>query len=187
MYKSISSLPGDIFELGVYKATSLIRLATFRNLLENDFSRKIVGFDAFGKFPKENLTQDVDFEFIDHFEKTAGEGLTKAEVALLFARKGFRNIILNEGNIFETMHDYFVQYPATRIAFLHLDMDVGEPTAYALDYLYDRVTPNGLIVFDDYTAVAGETDAVDEFLSKRKLLIEKTNHYYVQSFVRKKI
>jgi len=187
LYKSISSLPGDIFELGVYKATSLIRLATFRNLLENDFSRKIVGFDAFGKFPKVNLTQQVDFDFIEYFEKAGGDGLTKEEVALLFSRKGFQNVYLHEGNVFDTLPKYLEQNPATRIAFLHLDMDVKEPTAYALDYLYDRVVPNGLIVFDDYTAVAGETDAVDEFLSKKKLLIEKTNHYYVPSFIRKKV
>ena len=106
LYKSISSLPGDIFELGVYKATSLIRLATFRNLLENDYSRKIVGFDAFGKFPKENLTQEVDIDFIDHFEKIAGEGLTKDEVALVFAKKGFQNVYLNGGNIFDTLPNY---------------------------------------------------------------------------------
>jgi hypothetical protein len=64
LYKSIVGLPGDIFELGVYKAASLIRLATFRNLLENDFSRKIVGFDAFGKFPKDQLSQQHDLTFI---------------------------------------------------------------------------------------------------------------------------
>ena len=185
LYKSITTLPGDIMELGVYKAASLIRLATFRNVLENDFSRKIIGFDAFGKFPKEHLTLKTDFDFITRFEEGSGDGLTKQEVEAIFTKKGFQNIVLNEGNVFTTLPDYISQHPATRIAFLHLDMDVKEPTTYALDYLYDRVVPNGLIVFDDYNAVAGETDAVDEFLSKRKLKIEKTSHYYVPSFIRK--
>jgi hypothetical protein len=65
-------------------------------------------------------------------------------------------------------------------------MDVREPTEFALESLYDRVVPNGLIVFDDYAAVAGETEAVDRFLSKRNLRLEKLSHYYVPSFVRKK-
>ena len=187
LYKSITNLPGDIFELGVYKAASLIRLATFRNLLENDFSRKLVGFDAFGKFPTENLSLKVDFDFIEHFENEGGDGLSKKEVEQLMQQKGFQNALLNEGNIFDTLPAYLNAYPATKIAFLHLDMDVKEPTTYALEILYDRVVPNGLLVFDDYNAVAGETDAVDEFLAKHKLKIEKTSHYHVPSYIRKPV
>lgn len=51
IYKKIVNLPGDVFELGVFKGNSLIQFATFRHLLENDKSRKIVGFDIFGYFP----------------------------------------------------------------------------------------------------------------------------------------
>ncbi len=185
LYKTIAGLPGDIFELGVYKAASLVRLATFRNLLENDYSRKIVGFDAFGKFPKDKLSLKEDLAFIEDFEKAGGDGLTLDEVKRIFEHKKFSNIVLNEGNVFDTLPDYLEKYPTTRIAFLHLDMDVKEPTTFALEMLYERVVPNGLIVFDDYNAVAGETDAVDEFLSKKRLKIEKTSHYHVPSFIRK--
>lgn len=186
LYKSVTALPGDVFELGVYKGASLVRLATFRNLLENDFSRKLVGFDAFGKFPKDKVTLESDMTFIERFEKSGGDGLTKGEVDALLARKGFQNVHLREGNVFETLPRYLEEYPATRLAFLHLDMDVKEPTQFALECLYDRVVPNGLIVFDDYAAVAGETEAVDQFLSKRNLPLEKLSHYYVPSFVRKR-
>ncbi len=185
LYRSIQNLPGDIFELGVFKATSLVRLATFRNLLENDFSRKIVGFDAFGKFPTSKLTLESDLELINKFEDLAGDGLSVEEVGAIFARKGFQNIALEKGNVFETLPKYIKANPECRISFLHLDMDVKEPTAFALETLYDRVVPDGLIVFDDYTAVAGETNAVDEFVSKRKLRIEKTNHYYTPAYIRK--
>jgi hypothetical protein len=187
LYRRITDLPGDVFELGVYKAASLIRLATFRNLLENDFSRKIVGFDAFGKFPKTNLTLNADREFVERFENDGGEGLSLADVKSIFDQKGFRNVHLQEGNVFDTLPQYLDAHPEVRIAFLHLDMDVKEPTAFALEHLYERVVPNGLIVFDDYNAVAGETDAVDEFLRKRRLAIEKTSHYAVPSFVRKPV
>ena len=47
LYKKIIEIPGHIFEFGVYKAVSLVRFATFRDAIENDLSRKIVGFDAF--------------------------------------------------------------------------------------------------------------------------------------------
>jgi hypothetical protein len=185
LYKTITGLPGEIVELGVYKAASLIRWATFRNLLENDFSRKIVGFDAFRKFPTEHLALSSDIDFINKFESSGGEGLSKEEVTSLLVHKGFENIYLTAGNIFETLPEYIGQYPATRIALLHLDMDVKEPTAFALDYLYARVVPNGIIVLDDYNSVAGETDAVDAFIAKKQLRIEKTSHYRVPAFVRK--
>ena len=185
LYKNITNLPGDILELGVYKAASLVRLATFRNLLENDSSRKIVGFDAFGKFPVTNLSLKVDIDFIEGFERAGGNGLALDEVKSIFVQKNFENITLNEGNVFDTLPKYLEKYPATRIAFLHLDMDVKEPTTFALNLLYDRVVPGGLIVLDDYNSVAGETDAVDEFLKTHPLKIEKTSHYSVPSFIRK--
>lgn len=187
LYKSIIDIPGDVFELGVYKAASLIRLATFRSLLENDFSRKIVGFDAFGKFPKENINSKIDLDFIDDFEKEAGDGLSLKQVKDLFERKKIQNFSLNEGNVFNTLEAYLNQFPATRIAFLHLDLDVKDATQFALDLLYERVVPNGLIVFDDYNAAGGVSEVVDKFSSRYKLKIEKTNHYFVPAFIRKPI
>jgi hypothetical protein len=64
-------------------------------------------------------------------------------------------------------------------------MDVKEPTDFALEILYERVVPGGLIVFDDYNAVAGETISVDDFSRKHKLKIEKLPFYNVPSFIRK--
>ena len=51
LYKKIVDLPGDVIELGVFKGNSFMQFCTFRELLENERSRKIVGFDMFGAFP----------------------------------------------------------------------------------------------------------------------------------------
>lgn len=51
LYKKILNVPGEIVELGVFKGSSFIQFGTFRELLENENARKIIGFDAFGKFP----------------------------------------------------------------------------------------------------------------------------------------
>jgi len=185
LYKMIANLPGDVFELGVYKGASLLRLATFRNSLENDHSRKIVGFDAFGKFPTKNLSMSEDSDFITHFESVGGDGLDRNELEQLIDAKGFRNLELCAGNVFDTLPEYLNENPQTRVAFLHLDMDVREPTTFALESLWDRVVPGGLVVLDDYSAVAGETDAVDEFLKHKRVTIEKLPFYYVPAFVRK--
>jgi hypothetical protein len=185
LYKTISMIPGDIFELGVYKAASLIRFATFRQLLEHDSSRKIVAFDAFGKFPRTSLSMDSDHKFIDDFEKQGGDGLPKGDVESIFNAKPFANYELVAGNVMETLPLYLDKNPATRIALLHLDMDVKEPTEYALDLLFDRIVPGGLIVFDDYSTVAGESDAVDAFIQRHSLKIQKLPFYKIPSYIRK--
>lgn len=185
LYKKITNLPGDIFELGVYKAASLLRFATFRNVLENDFSRKIVGFDAFGKFPVSQLKVDADVRFVHSFEATGGHGLWRNEVQELIDRKGFKNVSLVEGDIFETLPEYLDSFPASKISLLHLDMDVKEPTEYALDILYERVVPGGLIIFDDYSTVTGATVATDHFVKKFGLKLYKLSNYCVPSFVMK--
>ena len=187
LYKSILELPGHIVELGVYKGASLIRLATFRNALENDFSRKIIGFDAFGKFPQENLEIESDLRFIRGFENAGGSGLSVEELSSVFRRKGFQNVALVQGNVFQTIPEYLAQHPETRIALLHLDMDVKEPTVFALNELYDRVVPGGIIVFDDYNSVAGETEAVDEFVALKKIKLQKLHFYNVPTYVRKPV
>ena len=66
LYKSIINLPGHIVECGVYKGASLIRFSTFREALENQYSRKIIGFDAFGKFPEQD--DENDSKFVKQFE-----------------------------------------------------------------------------------------------------------------------
>ena len=51
VYKKILNIKGDIIECGVFRGASLIRFLTFRDLIEKNNKRKIIGFDAFGKFP----------------------------------------------------------------------------------------------------------------------------------------
>ncbi len=187
LYKTIITLPGHVFEFGVYKSASLVRFATFRDALENDFSRKIVGFDAFGKFPTDNLKVKADLDFIEEFEGAGGYGLHKEEVEKVLTNKGFENFELVKGNVFDTLPEYLNCNPEVRIALLHLDMDVKEPTDLALELLYERVVPGGLIVFDDYNAVEGETISVDNFVKNNGLKLEKLPFYHVPVFVRKPI
>lgn len=183
IYEKIVNLPGDVLEFGVYKATSLIRFLTFRKILENDFSRKIIGFDSFGKFPKHLSNIDSDFNFIAEFEKQGGDSLNVSEVTSILNGKGFSNYELVAGDVFETLPKWLIQNPFTRISLLHLDMDVYAPTKYVLDELWNRVVEGGVIVFDDYNTVEGETVAVDEFLKKQKIKLVKNHFYKIPSYI----
>ena len=68
LYKRIIGIPGDVIELGVFKGGSIIQFATFRELLENEKSRKIIGFDIFGEFPKTEKVKS-DKLFVDEWNR----------------------------------------------------------------------------------------------------------------------
>ena len=56
-----------------------------------------------------------------------------------------------------------------RIAFLHLDMNSPAAEIGALEVLFDRVAPGGIVVFDDYGWVLfrKQKKTADEFMAAR--------------------
>lgn len=182
LYKKACDLPGAVVELGVFKGASLARFASFRAMCENDHSRPIYGFDAFGAFPRTQVTGDADSRFIDGFEAMGGDGISKANLDALLAAKGFSNISLIEGDIFSTLDPFLEANPYLRVALLHLDMDVYEPTAFAIDRLLPRMVRGGLVLFDDYAMVEGATRAAEEMCERFQLKLNKLGHYAVPSY-----
>lgn len=87
--------------------------------------------------------------------------------------KGFHNVELVKGNILKTLDQYLEEHPGTRIALLHIDTDVYEPAKYGLEKLYDRVVKGGIIAFDDYAVVEGESIAIEEFFEDKDYEIKK--------------
>ncbi|MDU2148405.1 MAG: TylF/MycF/NovP-related O-methyltransferase [Paeniclostridium sordellii] len=181
MYKKIVNIPGEVLEFGVYKGASIIRFATYRELLENTYSRKIIGFDIFGEFPKTD--NDDDNKFIQRFEEQGGNGISKEALEDFIKHKKINNIELIKGNVFDTLDEFLEKNKQIKISLLHLDLDVYKPTKFILEKLYERMIPGGIIVFDDYGTVKGATDAIDEFLKEKNKKIEKLSLCYIPSFV----
>lgn len=179
LYKRIINLPGHIVECGVYKGASIIRFATFRDILENSYSRKIIGFDMFGKFPRSGDKNDIDF--VNNFENAGGYGIPKTELEKVFSHKEFSNYEFIEGDISVTIPEYIKTHPELKISLLHIDVDIYEPSKIILENLYERVVKDGIIIFDDYSIVPGATRAIDEFFIETR--IEKLSISHVPSFI----
>ncbi len=182
LYKKIVDIPGSILEVGVYKGASFMRFASFREILENSYSRPLVGFDAFGAFPTDGVQEEADQSFIERFEAAGGPGISRESLNDLVAAKGFSNTALIEGNIFHTVPAYLKEQPALKIALLHLDVDVYEPTAFALDHFLPHMSRGGLVVFDDYGLVQGATRAADEASAKLGVQMKKMSNYVIPSY-----
>jgi hypothetical protein len=70
-----------------------------------------------------------------------------------------------------------------RIALLHLDCDLYESYITCLNALYDKVTPGGLILFDEYEdqTFPGAKVAIDEFFKdKPEKVVRYERYQYVK-------
>lgn len=171
LYKKISDLPGDIVETGVFKGVSFIRWLSFRNLLENENSRKVIGFDIFDEFP--SITFEKDKKYKEEFVSSAGKSLAKDSLANVLGNKGLKNFELVKGDILETIPKYVEENPHLKIALLHIDTDTYEPVEVTLERMWDRVVKGGIVILDDYGVWPGETQAVDDFFKDKNVQIKK--------------
>jgi len=186
LFRKISKLRGEIIECGVFKGTSLMRWIKFRALLENPFSRKIVAFDTFQDFPKATLPDDdvIRKKFIDE------AGIKSVDIKLfkkyLDKLQLNQNIELIKGDILNTAQEYVQNKPELRIAMLHVDVDLYEPTKKSLEVFFPHLVKGGIVILDDYGAFPGANKAVEEYFKKEDYLIEQYNFSNAISFITKK-
>jgi len=173
LYKMTLSLAGAIVECGVFKGASLVRFAVFRELLQNPFSKKIIAFDTFSKFPESNFANDKRLRqrFVD---EAGDESISKEQLWKVLNNKGInKSIELIEGNIIDTVPSYLEEHPELRISLLNLDTDIYEPAVTILEELYPRIVRGGVLLLDDYGTFPGETKAVDEYFKNMDVKIRK--------------
>ena len=171
LYKKISNLPGTVVETGVFKGTSFIRWLTFRNLLENENSRLVIGFDVFDSFPESTFEDDDKYR--EKFVSDAGQAVSVEELEKVLAYKKLSNFSLVKGDILETVPSYCNENPHLKIALLHIDTDTYQPVDVTLKYMWEKVVKGGVVIFDDYGVWPGETKAVDEFFADKDVNISK--------------
>ena len=65
--------------------------------------------------------------------------------------------------------DRFPEVEDRRFALIHVDVDMYQPTLDTLDFFWDRLTPGGIVICDDYGAVAypGAEKAMEEFFADK--------------------
>jgi hypothetical protein len=182
LYKKILNLPGAVVECGLFKGNSFFRLAHFRDLLESRYSRKLIGFDIFGPFPKTDFEEDK--KYLNDFTASAGnDSIELSEINKVMEYKGLVNYEFVKGDINQTVPEYCKNNEHLKIALLHIDTDVYEPAVTILENFYERVVRGGVIMFDDYGTFPGETKAVDEFFKNKGVIVQKLPMSHIPSFV----
>jgi hypothetical protein len=155
---------GDVIECGCWHGHSTLAIATV--LAAEKFSGQFHVFDSF-----EGGLSDFGAKDESSFRLSAQEKRAQVEqfrsdfdfVGAIIAPFGF--VELHRGWIPQT----FASFVPRPLRFVHVDVDMYEPTKASLEFFWDSVIPGGCIVFDDYNhaVFAGATRAVDEFLASR--------------------
>ena len=186
LYKNTINVPGAIVECGVFKGASFSRFTMFRELFENPFSRKVIGFDTFEEFPETNFKDDLDYR--NHFIDEAGSSSISVEqMTEVLKNKGiYKNIDFVKGDITKTVPDYVSKHPELKISLLNLDTDIYEPAKVILKYLYPKIARGGILILDDYGTFPGETKAADEYFQDHDVVIQKFPYCMTPSFIVKK-
>lgn len=183
LYKMSAELPGAIVECGVFKGNSLCKFAMFRDLFGNRFSKKIIGFDIFGKFPQTKFADDKKSR--KKFIVEAGiQGISKEQLLEVLKHKNADTLVeLVKGDITRTVPRYVKDHPELRISLLNIDVDIYEPAVTILKHLFPRVVPGGIVLLDDYGVFPGETKAVEEYFSSQNVQIKKLPYSMTPSYI----
>jgi hypothetical protein len=157
-------LEGDFVECGVFEgfmAQTIIEYTSFA-----DAPRKFYLYDTFEGFSPQYSEPD-DFGPRSGFYHFANKVYSRDglydDVVKRFAP--YHNAKVIRGVVPDVLHDIS---PET-IAFLHIDMNSPRAEKGALEVLFERVVPGGVIVFDDYgwLSYAKQMEAADSFMNAR--------------------
>ena len=183
LFKKTISLPGSVVELGVYKGLSFMLFLKLADIYcHGDTLKRVIGFDTWSGFVDLHQNDGVPSTARD---KVVGgfnaerfyEVLSKAiEVEQLDSQlPRFKRAELVKGDCRLTVPEYCENNPGLRISLLHLDLDLYEPTLTALEYLYPRVVPGGIVILDEYgmEGFPGETKAVEDYFGGSLPVIQK--------------
>jgi O-methyltransferase len=165
------NIPGDYVECGVWKGGNILLIKKFLEN-ENIDNKKIYAFDTFEGMsePDENdfdLSKNISASALLSKNKDKAShlwsvcSLEEVKKNLIKNLKNMNDIYFIKGKVEETLN--VKQNIPDKISLLRLDTDWYSSTKKELEVLYEKVSPGGVIIIDDYGHWGGAKKAVDEF------------------------
>ena len=137
--KNALNVEGDFVECGVFKgfcSSVILKYLNFQNL-----PRQAYLYDTFEGLPEKTSTEQErrSWDYTEYDPEAIYTGVREKF-------SSYKNVNIVRGIV----PDSFAKAAPEKIAFLHIDMNSEKAEMLALEHLFDRVTPGGVIVFDDF-------------------------------------
>jgi O-methyltransferase/8-demethyl-8-(2,3-dimethoxy-alpha-L-rhamnosyl)tetracenomycin-C 4'-O-methyltransferase len=154
-------VPGDFMETGVWRGGAAMMMRAVLKA-HGVAERRVIAADSFAGFPVPAV-ESVDATF--QHAANPFFAVPLEEVKAGFQRYGLLDdqVIFLEGFFKDTLPTA----PVAALALLRLDGDMYESTRDGLTYLYDKLSPRGTLIVDDYFLFDQQRQAVDEFRAAR--------------------
>jgi len=185
LFDQVKDLPGDIVEIGVFKGSGIATFSKFVDVFCPNSNKRIVGFDIFDDIDKNAILEKdgvVDKTAMNVvYSKVDSSELSLASV---MERLDGMNIpkkyTLVKGDVEDTLPVFLKENPGFRASLIYIDVDLERPTYNSLKYLWDRLLPGGLIVFDEYEYHKfSESTGVEKFIKERGLPYELVSTQWI--------
>lgn len=160
LLRGIADVPGEVCEIGCYRGLSAYLIAsTLRDLKKPVRFHLCDSFAGLSEFAAVDTSHHHDIDTVKKRQKFA----CSLEVVQRNLRE-FDFIEYHQGWIpapFQSLSD-------TRFCFVHIDVDLYQPTRDSFTFFYPRLMENGVMVFDDYGTekYPGARRAIDECLGQ---------------------
>jgi hypothetical protein len=151
---------GDWVECGVYRGFSFAVVSAYVNFAT--VAKTLYLYDTYGGIPEaynsENRSNQV-------YERETAEDPDAIYKDVQQRFQAYPNVKLVRGIVPNT----FTEACPESIAFLHIDMNSAASELAVLNALFERVSPGGMIVFDDYgwSGYIQQKIAEDKFMTQR--------------------
>jgi hypothetical protein len=150
-------VPGEIVETGVWRGGACIWAAAVLEYLGSD--KKVYVCDSFEGLPKVSSPKETI-----SYDDATSLAVSLDEVEENFKRFGLlHRAVFVKGWFKDTMPSLNIP-----VSILRLDGDMYESTDDVLRYMYDRISPGGYVIVDDYQLPSCKL-AVDELRSRKKI------------------
>jgi len=176
-YVEKNKISGVMVECGVWKGGSTMAMALTLKMLNSE-TRDIYLYDTFSGM---NAPTDDDIQYDGALAKKKFSETKLSESTSTWCTWSLDKV---RENVFSTGYpkDKFHFIKGTventipdnlpkEIALLRLDTDWYESTKHELTYLFPLLSPNGVIIIDDYGHWEGAKKAVDEYISENNLVL----------------
>lgn len=164
--RSSLAVPGDIFEAGAGSGGSTRVILDV--LQAAGSTKRIWSLDTFEGYQKIDPSKDGN-----HLQIAGCRCASFEDVTRLLATPNHQ-VTLIPGLIPGTLS----QVKSEVISFAHIDVNLHEPTLAATEFVLQRLSPWGIVVFDDYAwpATYGARTAIDQACSARGLEVTVVPH-----------
>ena len=153
-------IPGDFVECGVLRGFSSAVLCKFLDF--GAVPKTFYLYDTFSGPAEQFSSAEERRKWSRHEHLKDPAGLVE-RVRQTFAP--YRNVRIVQGAVPES----FAQAVPEKIAYLHIDMNSAQAEVKALEHLFDRVSPGGMILLDDFGWLCNldQTLAEQQFFKSR--------------------